>query len=95
MAMGAEDPHAIVFYVRCEHCGEVVRVRADRRWDLVQEFGDGVVGYTLHKEILGTRCNRMMTARIGFDGRYAITSQEAHGGAFASQEEYEAARAGM
>jgi len=92
-ATGAADPHTIAFYVRCDHCGEVVRVRADRRWDLVQEFGEGVIGYTLHKEVLGTRCNRLMTARIGFDRGYAITSREAHGGAFATKEEYEAARA--
>lgn len=91
---GTEDPDAIVFYMRCSHCGEVVRVRADRRSDLVQEFDDDVAGYTLHKEVLGTRCNRMMTARIDFDRNYAITSREAHGGTFATQEEYEAASAG-
>lgn len=94
-ATGMEDPDAIVFYVRCDHCGEVVRVRADKRWDLVQEFGEGVVGYTLHKEVLGTRCNRMMTARIDFDRRYAVTSREAHGGSFATKEEYEAASVGQ
>lgn len=93
-ATGAEDRDAIVFYMRCDQCGEVVRVRANRQWDLVQEFGDGVVGYTLHKEVLGTRCNRMMTARIAFDTRYAVASREAHGGTFATKEEYEASSAG-
>ncbi|MDR7554613.1 MAG: hypothetical protein QN157_03310 [Armatimonadota bacterium] len=87
-----EDDTAIVFYVRCDRCGEVIAVRVDRRWDLVQEFDDGIVGYSLHKEVLGSRCNRLLTVRMTFDRHYALVEREVEGGRFATREEYDAAR---
>jgi len=83
------DSHALVFYVRCDRCGEVIRVRADRRWDLVQELDDGVTGYTLYKDVLGTRCNQLMRLVVRFDRDYRITRQEVQGGRFASRAESE------
>lgn len=91
---GGKDPNAIVVYVCCGFCGEIVRVRADRRWDLAQEFDDTATGYVLHKDVLGTRCNRMMSVHITFDRAYAILRQEVEGGRLATIEEYEAAQAG-
>lgn len=91
---GAAPPgeaHALLFYVRCDRCGEVIRVRADRRWDLLQELGDGVTGYSLHKDVLGIRCNQLMRMVVRFDRDYRITQQEIEGGRFARPSEYEAA----
>jgi len=84
--------HALIFYVRCNRCGEVVHVRADRRWDLLQELGEAAAGYSLHKDVLGTRCNALMHMVIRFDGNYKITHQEVEGGRFASQAEYDTDR---
>ncbi|MDQ7850311.1 MAG: hypothetical protein RB148_08560 [Armatimonadota bacterium] len=85
---------ALVFYVRCDHCGEVIRVRADRRSELLQEFDQGVSGYSLHKDVLGTRCNRVLRMHVGFDLQYRVISQEIEGGRFATAEEYRAAAGG-
>jgi len=86
---GSAGTHALVFYVRCNRCGEVIHVRADRRWDLLQELGEGVTGYSLHKDVLGTRCNALMHMLVRFDGNYKITHQEVDGGRYVSQAEYE------
>lgn len=85
----AEDAHALIFYVRCDRCGELIRARADRRWDLLQELGDGVTGYSLHKEVLGMQCNALMRMHVTFDRTYKITDQTIEGGRFVSQAEYE------
>lgn len=84
------DAQAMVFYVRCNRCGEVVKVRADRRWDLLQELDDSVTGYSLHKDVLGTRCNQLMRMVVRFDRDYRITHKELEGGRFATPAEYEA-----
>jgi|RifCSP19_3_1023858.scaffolds.fasta_scaffold27747_2 hypothetical protein len=87
---GTDDAHVLIFYVRCNRCGEVIRVRADRRWDLLQELGDGAAGYSLHKDVLGTQCNALMRMLVLFDGTYRITHQEIEGGRFVTPAEYEA-----
>jgi hypothetical protein len=84
------EGQALLFYVRCDQCGEVIRVRADRRWDLLQELDDGVTGYSLHKDVLGTRCNRLLRMVVRFDRAYTITQRELHGGRFVTQAEYQA-----
>jgi hypothetical protein len=89
------DENAIIFYVRCNACGEVIRVRADRRWDLMQEFDDNdrISGYTLRKDVLGTKCFRMMTVEMSFDRTYGITDKSVQGGTFATADEYRAYQA--
>ncbi len=36
----SESPSALWIYVACSRCGEAIRVRADRRYDLVSEMRD-------------------------------------------------------
>ena len=94
-AAAAGDEHGYYFYVRCNRCGEVIRVRADRRWDFQQEFDAGredVAGYSLHKEVMGQRCFEMIRTTIKFDSQRRETEREIHGGEFATREEYEAAQ---
>jgi hypothetical protein len=88
------DPNAILLHVRCTRCGEVIRIRADRRWDLVEELDDPAVAHVLHKDVLGTRCNRMMSIHVAFDRGGAILRQDAEGAAFVTAEEYQAFVAG-
>lgn len=89
---GTDDARVFIFYVRCNRCGEVIRVRADRRWDLLQEMGESAVGYSLHKDVLGTQCNALMRMLVLFDRAYKITHQEIEGGRFVSQADYETHR---
>lgn len=82
---------AIHLYVRCNRCGAPVHVRVDPRNDLLIEYGDedDAVGYRLIKEIMDSRCFRLMRAEIGYDrGRHEVNRQ-IEGGTFISKEEYD------
>lgn len=79
---------AVHIYVECGRCKSKVHVRLDKRHDLSQEEGGG---YFVRKEIMDSRCFRLMTAEITFDGSYRIQRQEVQGGRFISRQEYEAA----
>ena len=92
---GAGDPaptdQAIHLYVRCDRCGAPVHVRVDPRNDLVIEYGDDddATGYRLIKEIMDSRCFRLMRAEIAYDrGRHEL-SRQLEGGTFIGKEEYD------
>ena len=76
------------YAVRCSRCGEVIRVRADRRFDLEQAFDperDTVTGYVLNKEILGQRCQQLLRLTVHFDRSYRETGRELEGGEFVEE----------
>ncbi len=91
------DQYASFYYLRCNRCGEVIRVRIDRRWDLEQEFdeggGDAATGYAARKEVMGTKCFQMLRLTVQYDRGYHETDKELSGGTFVGREEYEAAQA--
>jgi (2Fe-2S) ferredoxin len=80
------DPDGIYFYVRCGRCGQKLKVRADRRFDLVRDLDEG--GYVLHKEMMDGTCFSLMYATVRFDDDKRIVSQEVQGGEFISEEEF-------
>lgn len=83
--------HALHLYVRCSRCGSPVHVRVHLFNDLAVEFGDGedVVGYQLRKEIMDSRCFRLMYAELSFDRNRRELSRTIEGGEFITKEEYE------
>ena len=82
---------AIHLYVRCNRCGAPVHVRVDPRNDLMSEYGDEdqESGYSLTKEIMDSRCFRLMRAEITYDQSRREISRQIEGGTFITQEEYE------
>src|SRR4030042_5661873 len=76
-AAAPRDEHGMYFYVRCNACSEKIRVRADTRWDLAQEYDDNdrVSGYTMDKDVLGNKCFRMMHLHVEFDGSHRISNK--------------------
>jgi hypothetical protein len=84
-------PAALWIYVRCHRCGETIRVRADRRYDLVSEMrdpGESGSAYTLHKDIVGARCFQRIAVDLAFDGRLQIVDRRITGGDFLTEAEY-------
>jgi hypothetical protein len=82
---------ALWIYVRCQRCGEAIRVRADLRYDLVSEMRDpGEEGpaYTMHKDIVGARCFQRIAVDLGFDHRRQIVDRQITGGEFLTEEAY-------
>jgi hypothetical protein len=78
---------AVHLYVECGRCGSRVHVRLDRGHDLsTREEG----GYFVRKEIMDSKCFRLMTAEITLDNAYRVQNQEITGGRLLTREQYEA-----
>lgn len=80
------DPQGIYFYVQCDRCGTLVRLRADKQYDLINEGN----GYTWHKTIVDNRCFRPMPTVVHLNAAYEMVSHEISGGHYITQDEYEA-----
>ena len=81
------DPHGIYFYVQCENCGEKLRLRADKRHDLMRDYESGRLIWV--KEIMDARCFQIMYARVVLDQKYRVQSQAIEGqGRFITEEEF-------
>lgn len=89
-ASSSEDT-AIHLYVRCNKCNSPVHVRIDPRNDLIADYGDddNATGYTLHKEIMDSRCFRIMRAEIAYDRGRRETNRTLEGGTFITKEAYD------
>jgi hypothetical protein len=82
------DRRGIYVYAACDRCGQRLRIRIDRQYDLNQR-DEG--GYDWHKTLVDSRCFRPMPTMVTFDQHYRIISAEIEGGHYMSQEAYEAA----
>jgi hypothetical protein len=80
----AGDPDGIYFYVKCEHCGEKVRLRVHKAHDLNRTDD----GYVWHKTIVDSRCFRPMPTVVHLDAQFNVTNQEIQGGHYISEEEF-------
>jgi hypothetical protein len=92
---GAPTDNAIHLYVRCNRCSAPVHARIDPRNDLLIEYGDNedASGYRLIKEMMDSRCFRLMRAEIEYDPARREISRQIEGGTFISKEEYERLKA--
>lgn len=80
----------LYLYVRCTKCQSPLRVRVDPRNESSPEFeGEGISGYVLRKEMMDSKCFRLMYATLHFDARRTELGREIEGGSFISREEYE------
>lgn len=89
-----EPQTAIWLYVACGRCGEPLRVRADRRYDLVSTLldpGESGAAYTLHKDIVGARCFQRIVVDVEFDRRFQVSAQQISGGRWLTAEDYRVA----
>jgi hypothetical protein len=82
---------AIHLYVRCKRCSAPVHVRVDPRNDLLIEYGDedDTTGYRLIKEIMDSRCFRLMRAEIEYDHARHEFNRQIEGGTFITKDEYD------
>ena len=83
------DTQGVYFYVRCDNCNAVVRLRADKQHDLNREPN----GFVWHKTIVDSRCFRPMRTVVHLDSGYHVTDVEIEGGHYISEAAYHAALA--
>lgn len=82
------DKQGIYFYVRCNNCGTITKVRADKQHDLNADEGN----YEWHKTIVDNKCFRRMETVVYLDQNYQITNAEITGGVYVTEADYEAWR---
>lgn len=82
------DTQGVYFYVKCDNCGSIVKVRADKQHDLNHDDGS----YVWHKTIVDSRCFRRIQAVIYLDRTYAVTNSELTGGQLVTEADYLAAQ---
>jgi hypothetical protein len=91
---GGQQPsapdNALHVYVRCSRCGAPVHVRVHLFNDLAVDYDDNenVTGYWLRKEIMDSRCFRLIYADLRFDRNRHEAGRSIEGGEFISAEEY-------
>lgn len=89
---GANNNHNRVLhlYVACNNCRTPVHVRIDTYNDLTLEYNnrEQVVGYILRKEIMDSRCFRLMHAEVVFDTSRRETQRTVEGGMFVDESVY-------
>jgi hypothetical protein len=88
---GQDDVHRE--YVRCSRCREKIPVRVDLRHELTPQYGEREGAYFVRKGVIGsgeTRCFRTIDVRLTFDAQKRLVSREIGGGAFITEEEFEA-----
>ena len=91
----AGGDNGIYYYIRCDRCGDLVRIRLNPTADLQQEFsanGDFVSGYYVRKMVVDQRCFRPIEVELRFDSRRHETSREIKGGQFVDADAYTAVR---
>lgn len=79
----AEADNALWLHVSCDRCGEVIRVRVDRRYDVASNLldpGEAGPAYTMHKDVVGDRCFQRIAVTLGFDRRMNIVESRIQGG---------------
>ena len=80
------DTQGVYFFVRCDNCGTITRLRADKQHDLLNQ-GDGFVW---HKTIVDNRCFRPMPTVVTLDDKHQVINSEITGGEYVSEDDYKA-----
>ncbi len=85
-----EEQNVMFLYVKCNRCGEKIKVRIVKSTDLLYNYNkpQGDVGYTLRKEILGNKCPNLIYAYAEFDKNKKMLSLDVNGGISIKPEEY-------
>lgn len=82
---------ALRLAVRCQRCGEIVRTRVEKAYEVEAEYdtnGHGEdeheeprpSGFTLHKDLLGSQCQNLIHVVMHFDAHRYCTQRSAEGG---------------
>ncbi len=85
------DDVGLYYYVRCNRCGEVIRVRINPLNDL--SLDDTATSLWAHKVIVGQRCYNRIEADFIYDTNRKLRTTNATGGAFVDKQAYEADQA--
>lgn len=78
------DTRGVYFYVQCDNCGTIVKLRADKEYDL-ERTGSG---YEWHKTVVDSRCFRRIPTTVILNADFEVVDAEISGGKYVSEEDY-------
>lgn len=81
----------LYYYVRCNRCKEVIRVRINPMNDL--SATDDNAGWFVHKTIVGNRCYNRIEAAFHYNQDRKLVDTEITGGTLVDQAAYDADQA--
>ncbi len=96
-SVAESDDSGVYIYVQCsgtgrKPCGEALRVRINTNCDLEEVYAEGdedlIKGYTCHKDVLGTRCQRMLHITVNYDALRHEVDRAVDGGAFIAPDDW-------
>jgi len=72
----------ITFWVKCDKCGEEIKVLINKRTDLINEYENSQdkPSYLLKKEVLGNNCQNLIKLIVGFDKNYNVVYNNVENG---------------
>ena len=85
---------ALCIVVKCSRCGELIRTRVEKAYELEAEYeatnghtyAEGEEpkpsGYTLQKELVGARCQNLIHLSMHFDAHRGANTRSIQGGEF-------------
>ncbi len=85
---GSGGDVGMYYYVQCDRCGEVIRVRINPLNDL--SLDDTGANLWAHKIIVGQRCYNRIEADFIYDTNRRLRNTEATGGKFVDKKAYQA-----
>jgi CMP-N-acetylneuraminic acid synthetase len=72
----------IEYDIKCGKCGEIVKIRVFPERDLNPTYDDNGPAYILKKEVMDSKCFRMISVEISYDSSRREISREISGGTF-------------
>ena len=73
----------IEYRIKCGKCGETITIKVFPERDLNPTYDDNGPAYTLKKEVMDSKCFRMISVEISYDSSRHEISREISGGSFA------------
>lgn len=72
----------IEYRIKCGRCGEIVTVKVFPERDLNPTYDDNGPAYILKKEVMDSKCFRMIYVEISYDSSRHEINREISGGTF-------------
>ena len=81
---GAGKPSSafLEYRIKCEKCGEIVNVKIFPERDLNPTYDDNGPAYILKKEVMDSKCFRIILIEISYDSSRREIDREISGGSF-------------
>lgn len=84
------DSGTLSYEIKCEKCGEKIKVRINPKTDLSRVFEESApenASYVLKKEALGNNCQNIMNITCYYDSSYGEISRKISSGEFVDKDD--------